>query len=310
MKRLTLVVSGLCFFLLPLLVVAQSLQISGKVTDTEGNPIENVSVVLKGTNQGTVSLGDGSYRIRVNKSSGNVLVFSSAGYLSREVTQSSGNRLDVQLEKSNQSLDAVVVVGYGTQRKRDVTGSVASLPKERLEQLPNTNIAQALQGSVPGLQINTNSGGAEGNDLSILIRGRNSISASVSPLIVWDGVPYTGGISDINPNDIESIEVLKDASAAAIYGSRGSNGVILITSKQGRRGKVSITYDGSYGTQTLVNKPDLLTGPEFYEFKTTCLNAPNTLSNEEQAIYDAGKWVDWYDLATQTGSRSQHSISV
>lgn len=310
MKRLTLVLSGLCFFLLPLLAVAQSLQISGKVTDTEGNPIENVSVVLKGTNQGTVSLSDGSYRIRVNKSSGNVLVFSSAGYLTREVTQSSGNRLDVQLEKSNQSLDAVVVVGYGTQRKRDVTGSVASLPKERLEQLPNTNIAQALQGSVPGLQINTNSGGAEGNDLSILIRGRNSISASVSPLIVWDGVPYTGGISDINPNDIESIEVLKDASAAAIYGSRGSNGVILITSKQGRRGKVSITYDGSYGTQTLVNKPDLLTGPEFYEFKTTRLNAPNTLSNEEQAIYDAGKWVDWYDLATQTGSRSQHSISV
>ena len=159
------------------------------------------------------------------------------------------------------TLDEIVVVGYGTQKKSDITGAVSSIPKERLQQLPNNNIAQALQGSVPGIQINTNGGGSEGNNVSILIRGRNSISASNGPLIIWDGIPYTGGLSDINPNDIETIDVLKDASAAAIYGSRGSNGVILITSKQGKQGKVSITYDGSYGTQTLTNKPDLLTGP-------------------------------------------------
>jgi TonB-linked SusC/RagA family outer membrane protein len=204
----------------------------------------------------------------------------------------------------------VIVVGYGTQKKRDVTGAVASLPKERLTQLPNTNIAQALQGAVPGIQINTNAGGAEGNDVSIVIRGRKSISAANGPLIVWDGIPYDGGISELNPNDVESIEVLKDASAAAIYGARGSNGVIIVTSKQGKKGKLNITYDGFYGTQTITNKPALLTGAEFYDFKKNRLNAPNVISPAEQAVYDAGKFVDWYSLATQTGTRSQHSISV
>jgi len=237
-------------------------------------------------------------------------VFTYIGFVSKEVEIGNATSFDVSLVEVDNSLNEVVVVGYGTQKKRDVTGSVASLSKERLQQLPNTNIAQALQGSVPGLQINTNGGGAEGNDLSILIRGRNSISASTGPLIIWDGIPYEGGISEINPNDVESIEILKDASAAAIYGSRGSNGVILITSKQGKKGKLNITYDGSYGTQSIINKPDLLTGDEFYNFKTTRLNAPNTISPAEQAIYDAGKTVDWYSLATQQGLRSQHSLSM
>lgn len=237
-------------------------------------------------------------------------MFTYIGFVSKEVEIGNATSFDVSLVEVDNSLNEVVVVGYGTQKKRDVTGSVASLSKERLQQLPNTNIAQALQGSVPGLQINTNGGGAEGNDLSILIRGRNSISASTGPLIIWDGIPYEGGISEINPNDVESIEILKDASAAAIYGSRGSNGVILITSKQGKKGKLNITYDGSYGTQSIINKPDLLTGDEFYNFKTTRLNAPNTISPAEQAIYDAGKTVDWYSLATQQGLRSQHSLSM
>lgn len=237
-------------------------------------------------------------------------MFTYIGFVSKEVEIGNATSFDVSLVEVDNSLNEVVVVGYGTQKKKDVTGSVASLSKERLQQLPNTNIAQALQGSVPGLQINTNGGGAEGNDLSILIRGRNSISASTGPLIIWDGIPYEGGISEINPNDVESIEILKDASAAAIYGSRGSNGVILITSKQGKKGKLNITYDGSYGTQSIINKPDLLTGDEFYNFKTTRLNAPNTISPAEQAIYDAGKTVDWYSLATQQGLRSQHSLSM
>ena len=300
----------LFLYLLPFAGSAQNNTITGKVTGTDGSPLQNVSVIVKGTSIGTFTANNGTYRLTVTKPSDNTLVFSSVGFSDKEVAQTVGNIINVQLEKTDQSLESVVVVGYGTQKKKDVTGSVASIPKDRLQQLPNTNIAQALEGSVPGLQINTTASSAEGNNVSILITGRNSISASNGPLIIWDGIPYVGGISDINPNDVESIEILKDASAAAIYGSRGSNGVILITSKVGKRGKLSVTYDGYYGTETITNKPYLLRGPEFYQFKTTRLNVPNTVSNAEQAIYDAGKWVNWYDLATQTGTRSQHSISI
>lgn len=307
----TLRITCMILLLLPGIAFSQSPPIKGRVTDTNGNPIPGASIAVKGKSLGTATRPDGSFTLLVSNPEGQVLVISSIGFAEKEITMNSGTSYNVQLETSEQALSTIVVVGYGTQKKRDVTGAVASIPKERLQQLPNTNVAEALQGSVPGLQINTNSGGAEGNNLSILVRGRNSISASTSPLIIWDGIPYVGGISEINPNDVESIEVLKDASAAAIYGSRGSNGVILITSKQGRKGKVDVTYDGFYSTQTLINKPRLLTGPEFYEFKTTRLNSnTNVLSPQEQEVYDAGGWVDWYDLATQQGSKMQHSLSV
>jgi TonB-linked SusC/RagA family outer membrane protein len=283
--------------------------VSGRITDEEGQPMAQVSVVVRSTGKGVTSGADGTYAIEV-AAEGETLVFSSVGYEPVEYRVVRGGVYNLTLKRSVARTEEIVVVGYGTQRKSDVTGSVASLPRERLQQLPNTNIAQALQGSVPGLQINTNGGGAEDNNVSILIRGRNSISASNSPLIIWDGIPYEGGISEINPNDIESIEVLKDASASAIYGSRGSNGVILITSKQGRKGRLSITYDGFQGVQTFTNRPDLMNGEQFYQFKKTRLNAGNIISPAEQAVYDAGQWVDWYDLATRQGSRTQHSLSL
>lgn len=289
---------------------AQDITITGKVTSAEDNqPLQGVTVGVKGTERRTSTGPDGIYRLSV-PGKGNTITFSFLGFKTKELPQPSGATLNTSLEDEVSSLDEVVVVGYGTQKKRDVTGAVSSVPNERLEQLPNNNIAQAIQGSVPGIQINTTSGGSEGNNVSILVRGRNSISASNTPLIIWDGIPYTGGISDINPNDVASIDILRDASAAAIYGSRGSNGVILITSKKGKIGEPTITYDGSYGAQTLTNKPDLLTGEEFYQFKTTRLNAINTLSPSEQEVYDSGNFPDWYKLATQTGARSQHSVSV
>lgn len=291
-------------------IIPPPFTVSGKVLDEEGNPLQNVSVLIKGMSQGTTTANDGNFSVEVPEKGG-TLVFSFVGYSNLEVKVNKAATLSLILKRDEATSDEIVVVGYGSQRKRDVTGSVASVPKERLQQLPNTNIAQALQGAVPGLQINSNGGSAEGNDVSILIRGRNSISASNSPLIIWDGVPYTGGISEINPADVESIEILKDASAAAIYGSRGANGVIIVTSKQGKRGRLNVTYDGFYGTQTIINKPDLMTGPEFYEFKKSRLNIPaNSLTPSEEAIYAAGKWIDWYDLATQTGTRSQHSLGV
>lgn len=284
--------------------------ISGIVNDERGVGLPGVSVAIKNTTKGALTDNSGKYTINVPDQN-SVLVYTFVGYISQEKNVGNLSTISIVLKEDTKALDEVVVVGYGTQKKSDVTGSVASVSRERLEQLPNTNIAQALQGAIPGLQINTNSGGAEGNDNSILVRGRNSISASTAPLIIWDGIPYTGGISEINPNDVESIEVLKDASAAAIYGARASNGVILVTSKQGKKGKLTITYDGFYGVQNIANKPNLMTGTEFYDFKKNRLNIPaNSITASEQAVYDAGKAVDWYSLATQQGTRSQHTLSV
>lgn len=305
-QKLTALLGALLF---TCILSAQTRSVTGKVLNAAGQPIKSATVTQKNTNVSTRTNDDGGFTLSVDGST-SVVVVSSVGYVSREVAVNSSTTLTITLAEDVVGLDDVVVVGYGTQKKRDVTGSVATLSKDRLQQLPNTNIAQALQGSVPGLQINTNAGGAEGNDVSILIRGRNSISASNSPLIIWDGIPYEGGISEINPNDVESIEILKDASAVAIYGSRGSNGVIIITSKKGKKDKFTVTYDGFVGVQSLTNKPDLMNGEEFYNFKKTRLNAPNTISLAEQEIYDSKQWVDWYDLATQQGTRAQHTIAV
>ena len=301
-----------CFFLLVshLSLVAQSVTISGKVLSSDNAPLSGATIQLKNSKTAAKTNETGAFTISLNPKLGNTLIVSYEGFETKEVAVGTATDLLITLSEETKNLNEVVVVGYGTQKKRDVTGAVSSLSKERLQQLPNTNIAQALQGAIPGIQINTNGGGAEGNDVSIVIRGRKSISASNGPLIIWDGIPFDGGISELNPNDVESIEVLKDASAAAIYGSRGSNGVIIVTSKQGKKGKLNITYDGFIGTQTIINKPQLLTGSEFYNFKKTRLNAPNLISAGEQAIYDAGKSVDWYDLSTQKGTKSQHSISI
>ena len=307
--RLFLALMLTAFFSTSILAQNAGVKITGVVKDKQGVPLIGVSILIKGTTKGTVSDVNGTFSLTV-PSATTVLSISYIGYVSTDKVAGSGTPLSIVLLEDATNLNEVIVVGYGSQKKSDVTGSVASLSKERLQDLPNTNIAEALQGSIPGLQINTNGGGAEGNDVSILIRGRNSISASTSPLIIWDGVPYEGDISELNPNDVSSIEILKDASAAAIYGSRGSNGVILITSKQGVNGKLNIGYDGSFGIQSLTNKPNLLNGDQFYQFKTTRLNSTGVISAGEQAVYNAGAGVDWYSLATQKGQRYQNSISV
>ncbi len=287
---------------------AQLKVITGKVTDPDGNPLQSVSVSVKGASGGTTTGADGNFSLSVENNATNVLVISSVGFVTREVELGSDTQINIQLQTSQESLDAVVVVGYGTQRRKDITGSVVSVDKQRLEDLPNTNFAQALQGAVPGISINLNNAGAEGNDNSIIIRGRNSIKASNSPLIVLDGIPYNGGISDINPSDIAAIQVLKDASAAAIYGSRGSNGVILITTKKGNIGKAVISYDGFYGVQDISNLPPILSPEEFYQFKIT--REPNSVTQSEQDNYDAKNFPNWLDLATRQGSRSQHTVGI
>jgi TonB-linked SusC/RagA family outer membrane protein len=296
--------------LLNISAFSQESTIKGKVTDQNDKlGIPGVTIIVKGTSKITTTDNSGNFAISTNASE--VLVFKYTGFVTKEINAATatGGILNVTLTAEVTTLNDVVVVGYGTQKRKDVTGAVASVDKARLDQLPNTNFAQALQGSLPGVSVDQNSGGAEGNNNSIVIRGKNSITATNDPLIVLDGIPYNGSISDINPPDIESIDVLKDASAAAIYGSRGSNGVILITTKKGVKGKISISYDGFYGVQKIANLPDMLSPEEFYQFKRT--REPNTpITTSEQAVFDSKNFPDWVDLATRTGSRSQHTLGV
>src|SRR5690606_36241045 len=208
-----------------------SLIISGQITDISGEPLIGVNIQVKGTSQGTATDMDGRFELQ-NVEEDAVLVLSYIGYQLQEEDVEGRTEIYVRMAEDAQTLDELVVVGYGMQKKSDITGSVSSISQDRLEMIPNLNVAQAIQGSIPGIQIQQTTSGSSPEE-SIVIRGRNSILASNTPLIVLDGIPYGGSLNDINPNDIESIEILKDASSAAIYGSRGSNGVILITSLKG-----------------------------------------------------------------------------
>ena len=285
----------------------QQLNIRGIVSDAKtGEALPGVSIVVKGTAIGVNSDINGNYSLKVDNSNA-ALIFSFIGYVPQEIQVSGRSKIDVALSVDITTLEEVIVVGYGTQKRSDITGTVASLSKDRLEKSPNLNIAQAIQGSIPGVMIQTTSAGAAPSE-AIMIRGRNSIKASNDPLVVVDGIPYGGSISDISPTDVLSIEILKDASSAAIYGSRGSNGVILITTKAGGEGKATLSYDGFYSFQKFSDLPDVMDGAEFYDFKMTRGSSWMTL--EEKAIYDAGTWENWYNLLLRNGSSQQHNLSV
>jgi len=293
-------------FLASASVFAQRITITGTVTDEGGNPMPGTSVQVQGTTVGAITDAEGRYSIDVGNR--NVtLVFSFVGFVTQQVPVQNRSVVDVTLEAEVTGLDEVIVVGYGTQKKSDITGTVASLPQERLQMAPNLNITQAIMGAVPGVMIQTNTAGAN-PDQSIMIRGRASISADNQPLIVVDGIPYGGSMSDINPKDIGSVEILKDASAAAIYGSRGSNGVILITTKEGSSGKTVFSYDGKYGFSKFIKEYDLLNGDEFWEFKNT--RDPAYVYQTEIDNHNAGVSTDWMDLALRTGQTQEHNLSV
>ena len=284
----------------------QQKSVSGKVTDSSGETLPSVSVVVKGTTAGVITDNNGAFSLsKVPENA--TLVFSFVGMQTQEIVISGKTSVNVVMKEETIGLEEVVAVGYGTQKKSDITGTVASVGKERLELVPNLNIAQAIQGAMPGVTIQTTAGGAVA-DQSIMIRGRNSILASNDPLIVVDGIPYGGLLKDLNPNDVKSIEVLKDASAAAIYGSRGSNGVILISTKVGENGKPKISYNGYYSIQDFVKLPNLMNGEEFYQYKME--RAPNLMSQSEKEIYASGKWVNWLDLALRNGSSTEHNLSL
>ena len=270
--------------------LTQAKSVSGMVSDEGGTPIPGVNILVKGTRAGTVTDADGKYTLTLPDAS-SMLVFSYIGYVTREIIIGNQTVIDVVLMEDMQRIDEVIVVGYGTQRKKDLTGSIASVSGEALGEMPALSFDQALQGKVAGVQI-TQTTGAPGGNVNVIVRGISSITGGTSPLYVVDGFPIgTGGggsnlsgfasgsytsagmagntankinpLSTINPSDIESIEILKDASATAIYGSRGANGVIIITTKKGKFGKSSIDFHASYGLQQVQKKLDLMNPQEY-----------------------------------------------
>ncbi len=245
--------------------------VTGVVANEQGEPLTGVSITIKESLTGTTTDSKGTFKINVPDDN-TTLVISYVGYQSQEVMVGVQSTLTIKLLSGNGGrLDSIVVIGYGTQKKTDVTGSVASVPKDRLSKVPVTNILQALEGSVAGYTL-TQVSTVPGSSANQQIRGINSINASTTPLIILDGVPFPGMTNDISPNTIESIEVLKDASATAIYGTRGSSGVILITTKRGASGKPVIGYSGG------------LPGPEY---------AAHTMESRMNAAEYKAKNVAW-----------------
>lgn len=291
-------------------LLAQNVTVKGKVTDDKGEMIPGASVTVKGSQQGTLTDAEGVYSIDV---AGNAtLVFSFLGYLKEEVPVSNRSTVNVSLKTDTKALEEVVVVGYGTQRKIETTGSIASVKAADLVQTPVANIAQGLQARVAGVQINQNSGSPGGN-ISVRIRGTNSINGSSEPLYVIDGIQVSngGGITDvsplstINPNDIESVEVLKDASASAIYGARAANGVILITTKRGKNGVTRVTYDGYYGSQKVNKTLDVLNASQFAQLENEVFK-----NNYYPDPASLGEGVNWQNLIFRKAPIQNHQLSI
>ena len=311
--------------------------VSGTVTaTTDGIGLPGVNVLVKGTTQGTVTDIEGNYSINV-PADDDILVFSSIGYISQEVPVNGQTVVNVSMEEDVQSLDEIVVIGYGTQKRSDLTGAVGSVNVEQLQERPATSLNQAMAGRIPGVQVNTNSG-RPGGRTNIRIRGFSSINSTNNPLYVVDGVQlpmgnqaqFSQAIDYINPNDIVSVEVLKDASSTAIYGARGANGVILITTRKGKAGEGKITYNADFSINTFgPNKPEVLNAAEYAavedlawanmekfdpvgwaEGKWAYLNPalrrtdPRIFDSNGQPLYDT----DWLDETTQSKLSQNHQL--
>lgn len=284
--------------------------IRGKVTDNSGVPIIGANVVEKGTTNGTITDVEGNFSLNVTPNS--VLVFSYIGYNRKEIAAGEKQNLSVRLEEETESLDEVIVIGYGTTRRQDFTGSVSSIKVEDspIALASNLNALESIKGNVAGLDIGaTNSAGGQP---SMQMRGQKSISGSNDPLIVVDGVIFMGSISDINPNDIASYDILKDATSAAAYGSRSANGVIIITTKKGRIGKPIITLNATGSMQTWQNRPELMDGKQWLESVIARNNSSDLtwLQPQEAANRDAGKETNWLDESTRTGWIQDYQLAV
>ncbi len=305
---------------MPSVVLVQT--VSGLVTGEGNIGLPGVSVLVKGTQTGTNTDANGRFQLAVpNESS--VLVFSFLGYASQEVTVGNRSQINIALSVDTKALDEVVVIGYGTVKKSDLTGSVSSLKMDELNKVPVASITQSLAGRTSGVRV-TSESGAPGAGVKIRIRGTNSLQGDNDPLYVIDGIPIATNISGggnfsanalagINPNDIESMEILKDASAVAIYGSRGANGVVLITTKSGKRGKTKVSFDQYAGVQQELKRYDVLNGREFAEYRNLSVaNSPNPgslVSYTDAEIGAIGEGSNWRDEILQTAPMYSSQLS-
>lgn len=290
------------FFSVHFVALAQTLTVTGTVKDNKGEPLPGVNIVLEGTTQGTVTDIDGKYTIEA-PSTGS-LIYNFIGFTPTTIAINGRRVVDVNLQPSDISLEEIVVVGYGTQRREAVTGSVASVRGEIMREVPAANITQALQGRISGVDFSQTSS-KPGAEMQIRIRGTRSLNASNDPLIVLDGIPFPGSIGDINPNDIRSIDILKDASATAIYGSRGANGVILITTNKGQKGQEArFSYNSYVGVKTLFAEYPMMNGPEFVKLRA----AAGLYTNSVDESNDVN--TDWQDLLYRNAMVTNHDVSV
>ena len=279
--------------------------VSGTVTDTQGEPL--VGVTVHNTSSGVYATTDANGVYSIKASPRDQITYTCIGMATQSVPVNSRSRINIRMEVDSEVLDEIVVVGYGVQKKSDVTGAVASFNKDLIEERPAPNLVSVLQGSVPGLNVELYGSNAEGSNNSTTIRGSNSINASNAPLIILDGSPYYYSWSELNPDDIESIEVLKDASSAAIYGARGANGVILITTKKGEGSKPRVNYHGYVTLAEAVNLPEMMDGDTFYYYKNI---AVGDFTLTERNSFLSHDYVDWVGLALRTGFNQNHNLSV
>lgn len=292
--------------------LGQQTPVKGTVVDTDGLPMPGVTILVKGTSKGTITKPDGSFEVAASQDE--TIIFSFIGMRSQEVVIGSQTTVNVTMDVDAIGIEEVVAIGYGYQKKSDLTGAVVSVSNEDMN-LGGTvsNAAQALQGRTAGVLVTQNSK-APGGSVSIRIRGSNSISSNNEPLYVVDGFPTSNG-ADINPNDIESMQILKDASATAIYGARGANGVILITTKRGKSGESEITYNGYTGVQNVVNPFELLDGKQYMNLSNALYKEIEGQENQENAVYTQSQLqsdvnTNWIEETMRTGVIQDHNLQV
>lgn len=308
--------------------LAQNMSITGQVTDSSGEPVIGANVIVKGAAIGTITDFDGNFSLQAK--AGDVLKVSYIGYITQEISIGKKNIISIRLAEDTETLDEVVVIGYGSMKKSDLTGAVVSANLKDFEKSPNTNIIQSLQGTVPGLNIGQIS--SAGATPSISIRGKNTLSGNTDVLIVLDGIIYTSSLSSINPSDIESIDVLKDASATAVYGAQAANGVLLVTTKKGKAGKARVNFSSAYSvsnpTRNLrpMNRDEYLsftkefwydkayTGPDYTtpnpDFKLVDYLPDGVMKDNNQADGISAHDYDWWGDGTRTGSMFENKLSV
>lgn len=319
-ERKNRILSLLFFFMafISVQVYAQDIKISGTVISGSDNyPIIGANILVKGTTIGTITDVDGNFSFEAPK--GSTLIVSYIGYQSQEMQVSGNAPLKIILSEDTEKLDEVVVIGYGSQKKSDMTGGIVAVGNEKLQMVSTNNLMDKLAGQVPGLNI-TMEKASPSEDQVLRVRGENSLTADNSPLIVLDGIPYSGSLGDIDPDNIENLSVLKDASSAAIYGSRGANGVILIQTKKGKKGTATVSYKGQIGLSQPERRVDVMKGPEYVKFlqdQWAYMNYNGVIKNPEDILnvseienWKNGIETDWQDQIFRTALTNSHQISV